>query len=154
ITAGATNSPAVARLPFVGPNPIDPSGPDSTPPVSFAFGAGNGSGSFLFDTGAATSMISLAKAASLGVTYSPGTFNTASAALVGVPASSQFRMTVRSLTGTTTLAGFYLSSLTVQTTNASNVSEPIQFTSVPVLVGDVALGSTPDPNHVTLDGVL
>ena len=41
-----------------------------------------------------------------GVTYAPGTFGTSSAALVGVPAAKQFRMTVQSLAGAVTLANY------------------------------------------------
>ncbi len=148
VTPGTTNSPRLHRLIFVGPNPIDPTLPDNTPPVGFSLGASNGSGSFLLDTGSATSMLSLAKAASLGVTYQAGTFNTANAALVGVPTSQQFRLTVQSFAGPVTLAGFYADTLTLQSDNG-----PIEYDHVPLLVGDIALGSAPGAQQ-TLDGVL
>ena len=122
--------------------------PDSTPPVSFSLGALNNTGSFLLDTAAATSMISLAKASSLGVTYKAGTFNTAGAALVGVPVSQQFRLTVQSFAGPVTLAGFYADTLTLQSD-----AGPIQFNHVPLLVGDAAIG-TASGSHLTIDGVL
>jgi hypothetical protein len=146
--SGATNTPSLHKLIFVGPNPIDPTLPDNTPPVTVALGGSNITGSLLLDTGSASSMISLAKAASLGITYTPGTFGTSSAALVGVPSNAQFRLTLQSLAGPVTLAGFYASSLTLQSDNG-----PIEFDNVPLLVGDVAIGSASGA-HQTLDGVL
>jgi dockerin type I repeat protein len=146
--SGAANVPNEHTLMFVGPNPINPTPPDDTPPVSFALGANNGTGSFLLDTAAATSMISLAKAASLGVTYKAGTFNTSDAALVGIPTSQQFRLAVQSLAGQVTLAGFFADSLTLQSD-----AGPIVFNHVPLLVGDAAIGANSGV-HQTLDGVL
>src|SRR5438552_2608262 len=128
-SGGATNVPNLHWLMFFGPNPIDPTLPDNTPPVSLSLGASNTTASLLLDTAAATSMISLAKAASLGVTYAPGTFGTSGAALVGVPASQQFRLTVQSFAGPITLAGFFADSLTIQSD-----AGPIVFTHAPLLV--------------------
>ena len=149
LTPGVANSADEHGLPFVGPSPIDPVNGDTTPPVSFSLGTDSGTGSFLLDTAAATSMISLANAASLGVTYAAGTFGTSSASLVGVPANQQFRLTVGSLAGPVTLAGFYLDTLTLQ----SNAG-PIEFDHVPLLVGDVALTNPTTDATTTLDGVL
>jgi hypothetical protein len=59
-------------------------------------------------------------------------------------------MTVQSFAGPVTLAGFYLDTMTLSTTE----NDPIQFNHVPVLVGDLSLGALSSPSHVNLDGVL
>ena len=146
--SGTASVPGEHTLMFAGPNPINPTLPDNTPPVSLATGTSNTTGSFLFDTGSPASMISLAKAASLGVTYAPGTFGTSGAALVGVAKNQQFQLTVQSLAGPVTLAGFFADSLTLQSD-----AGPIVINHVPLLVGDAAIGS-PSGAHMTLDGVL
>jgi hypothetical protein len=146
--SGAANVPNLHKLAFVGPNPIEPDA--TSPAVGFNFNGSNNSGSFLLATGASTSMISLAKAAALGVTYQAGTFGTSNPRLVLPSGSQQFQTTVQSFAGPVTLAGLYLDTLTLSTTE----NDPMQFNHVPVLVGDLSLGALASPSHVSLDGVL
>src|SRR5437764_15315672 len=60
------NAPTLDHNPFIGPNPVSPTG-DTTPPVKISYGGHTTTGSFLLETGAAASIISGAKAAGLGV---------------------------------------------------------------------------------------
>lgn len=171
-TDAGAQGPTLVANPFIGPNPrkaFDPSIVDNTPPITIRKGAGTANGTFLLDTGAALSMISSGMAGKLGIKYETGTKGTDNPVLVytpdgiidGAPVDGQFQMQVSGITGTATIAGFYLDSLLLRTTegDAANDNDPnhIRFLNAPVCVSDILLE---DPNttnptlpSVTLDGV-
>ena len=151
--------PTLDHNPFLGPNPVSPAG-DSTPPVRLTFGGAATTGSLLLDTGAAASVISHAKAAALGVTVDDS--DPAHPVLVGVPEDQQFTLTISGVGGSKTVAGFYLSTMVLQTQEGSaNPNDPknFRFVEAPVLVHDISVKrpgfADDDPNGVlTLDGIL
>lgn len=155
---GATG-PTLAGNPMIGPNPINqidssvPAG--NAPPVSMSEsidgGSFNAQGSFLFDSGSASSFISTQMAADLHVHYAPGTYGTANPILVddnGQPLDNQFQLPIGGTSGSITAAGFYMSSLTLQTQQGV----PIRFINAPVLVIDVNLDDSVTGRTITLDG--
>lgn len=157
----AANQPTLAHNPFIGPNPLAAAG-DPTPPVKISFGNLSTSGSFLLDTGAGASMISSKLASQLDVRYVVGTQGTDNPQLEtydpahpnnpGTPIGDQFQLSIGGVGGTTTLAGFYLKSMLVRTTqgNAANDNDPkhLRFLKAPVLVNDVKLNDS-----TSLDGI-
>lgn len=176
VTPNGAMGPTLAHNPFVGPNPILNSPTDTTPKVKIGLGGESAEGSFLFDTGAAVSMISLDMASELNVRYTSingvSTKGTADAALevfdpvtqayVSLP--NQFKLTVGGIGGQTTLAGFVLDSLLLRTMEGDplNDADPrhINFLSTPellgapVLVHDIVLHHTDPSQTLTLDGIL
>lgn len=153
--------PTLRSNPFIGSNPVralDGLPSDGTPDVSMTMNGVNGSGSFLLDTGAAASIISQAKANQVHVRYRAGTYGTDNPILEyldGSTVENQFQLSIGGIGGTVKLAGFYLSSMSVQTEEGT----PIQFTDAPVLVGDISAKddkgtpSTADDQTLTLDGI-
>ena len=159
-TPPTADPPTLSANPFIGPSPVPPAGSrpatpppaGGVPPVTAQHGNRKSTGSWLLDTGAATSMISKAQAARLGVTYVPGTETTDAPQLAGVPADRQFTLTVGGIGGQRRAAGFYLDRLTLATTEG----RPITYLHAPVLVADVtATAASADAGgaSVTLDGV-
>ena len=147
LPAGAAG-PLMAANPFIGPNPIRRAG-DKTPAI-YAFANGKfTAGSWLLDTGAATSMISLKQAAAIGVTYAPGTFDSSAPELLGVAKDRQFTMTIGGIGGSKKSAGFYLDGLRLFTTEG----QPLTFLHAPVLVADITVKNTLTKQEMTLDGV-
>ncbi|MDB5320179.1 MAG: hypothetical protein JWN40_1810 [Phycisphaerales bacterium] len=151
----ANYAPALEHNPFIGPNPVNPTG-DTTPPVKIGYNGRSTTGSFLLDTGAAASIISVSKAQALGITVNDSDPN--NPILIGVPADQQFQLTIGGVGGTKKVAGFYLSSLLVRTMegNAANDNDPkhFRFTDAPVLVSNITVAN---PNNaadtLTLDGI-
>jgi hypothetical protein len=168
--AGA-EAPALARNPFIGPNPlnaIDGSVPaGSTPGITITRGELNATGSFLFDTGAAFSFISEAMAAQLQVRYRAGTFGTAAPVLEsfdpanpgleGTALTQTIQYDVSGIGGAVTVAGFYLDALLVRTTEGdpANPDDPahLRYTHTPVIVYDVAVKDPTNNDELVLDGV-
>ena len=144
----AADRPDLAANPFIGPDPLKPAG-DRTPPLVVTHGGKTFAGSWLLDTGAATSMISRRGAEAVGVTYAAGTVNTDAPQLVGVAADRQFTMTVGGIGGTRKAAGFYLDRLTLRTTEG----RPVTYLHAPVLVLDVTAKDAAAGTPFTLDGV-
>jgi hypothetical protein len=151
--------PVYNSNPFIGPNPLNQlnpnAPPDNTPPVSIAYNNLQANGSFLFDTGAQLSFISSAMAAKLNVEYEPGTENTDDADLIntvtGQDIPNQFTTELEGAGGSTiTAAGFYLTSLTLQTVEGV----PLNFLGAPVLVQDITLQEPNGGPSITLDGDL
>jgi hypothetical protein len=173
VTPTGADGPTLAHNPFIGPNPILNSPSDNTPKVKISMGSETAEGSFLFDTGAAVSMISEELAAQLNVQYKmigdDSTKGTPDAELEIYDANSgqyvtienQFKLTVGGVGGQTTLAGFYLDSLMLRVLGLNDEflsdSDPrhLNFIGAPVLVHSIFLESH-DPNlpDVTLDGIL
>lgn len=152
VTPAGAPGPTLANNPFVGPNPFATSAPlgdAETPPVVITANSQNTSGSYLLDTGASLSFISLEQAGALGVTYVPETFGTDNPILQGTT-SPQFKQTIGGVGGTTTLAGFYLDTLTLPTVEGTNMV----FHDVPVLVGDITLQDPVTLEPYTIEGIL
>jgi hypothetical protein len=162
----AANIPTLDHNPFIGPNPVNPTG-DNTPPVKIEFNNLTASGSFLLDTGAAASMISTHLADQLHVRYRPNTQGTDQPILEtydpgnptaqGQEIQDQFQLDIGGVGGTSRAAGFFLSSLLVKTTegNAADDHDPkhFRFIDAPVLVNDITLRDPNSPTTLTLDGI-
>lgn len=155
-TSPGAQPPTLAMNPFIGPNPVNQlltnPPPDTTPPVTIAMGSSTATGSFLFDTGSAASFISTALASKVGVSYSPGTYNSANPVLVdstGAVIPNQFVMPIGGLGGSSlNVAGFFLKSLTLRTTTGV----PLEFVGAPVLVADISVTDPITNQTLTLDG--
>jgi len=147
-TPVGVESPTIFANPFIGPDPLKPAG-DATPPMVASFGGKKISGSWLLDTGAAASMISLHQAEAIGVRYAAGTQETDSPRLEGVPVDKQFTLTVGGIGGSKKSAGFYLDELILTTREG----QPIIFHHAPVLVSDITVKDPSTGETVTLDGV-
>ncbi|MGN6371128.1 MAG: hypothetical protein ACTHN5_22970 [Phycisphaerae bacterium] len=168
-----TTSPAGAPGPTLSHNPIIGKDPvalfnglptDDTPGIKIALTTGGttrtSEGNWLLDTGAAASIISQNQAANLGVHYKAGTFGTDTPDLVdasGNDLPNQFNFQIQGVGGIETLAGFYLDSLLLRTTegSAANDNDPhnIRFSSAPVLVGDITVTDPVSGQPLTLDGI-
>ena len=149
--------PTLRYNPFIGPNPVlqlDPNPlPDDTPGVTIGYNGLETTGSWLFDTGAATSILSTIEAAKLGVTYPDPQVPV----LAGVPLEDQFTLTIGGIGGQATKAGFFLDSLMVETTdvNPNNSSDPqvLKYLRAPVLVSDISVLDPITNDFLTLDGI-
>lgn len=153
VTPAGAPAPTLANNPFIGPNPVNKllSNPpvDNTPGITSKYGAKTVTGSWLFDTGAAASILSRAQASAIGITYKSGTFGTDNPQLAGVPLDEQFTLTIGGIGGTTKVAGFFLDSMSVPTMEG----EPIVFQSAPVLVSDITVKDPLTSQTLTLDGI-
>ncbi len=170
VTPAGSPGPNFSHNPFIGPNPVaklDLNPPaDNTPPVSVDLNGVHATGSFLLDTGAAASFISLSLADSLQVRYVRGTFGTdtpklemfdpADRTAPGIPIASQFALAIGGIGGTLTVSGFYLDDLVLHTLEGSpSDSNPnnIRYLHAPVLVNDVNVLDPLTMQSLTLDGV-
>jgi len=140
--------PAIFPNPFIGPAPFKSPGADKTPPLLVKYKGKSSAGSWLLDTGSAASMISLAQAAALGITYTPNTLGTDHPTLLGIPPDRQFTMTVGGIGGSKKTAGVYLDSLTLHTREG----KPLVFINAPVLVNDITVKDNAGKDF-TLEGV-
>lgn len=172
VTPTGAEGPTLVENPFIGPNPVaqlDAGLPaDDTPGVTISLGGISSTGSFLFDTGAAASMISSHVAADLNVRYVSGTEGTASPLLeifdpehpelAGATIAEQFQLTISGIGGDSNVAGFYLDSLLLPTMegNPLDVNDPnhLRFLNAPVLVADIVLQDPDTLQSLTLDGIL
>jgi autotransporter-associated beta strand protein len=162
--------PTLRDNPFIGPNPVaklDGVTHDTTPGVTIGFDGLHSTGSYLFDTGAAASIISLQQAENIHVRYVPGTegtddprleqFDPAHPGLPGTPLANQFQMEIGGIGGTALLAGIYLDSMLLRTMEGDpgNDQDPnhLLFHSAPVLIGDITLRDPKTEQMLTLDGV-
>ncbi|HEX8913863.1 MAG TPA: SdrD B-like domain-containing protein [Humisphaera sp.] len=151
--AGAPK-PTISSNPFVGPNPVRAAGTvDNTPGVALADNGKTTTGSFLLDTGAASSFISTAVAGQLGVRYRAGTYATDNPILEytnGTLVPNQFVVPIGGIGGSVNAAGYKIDSLTLPTTEG----EGIRFLDAPVLVLDVTVQNPSTGQTLTLDGDL
>lgn len=184
VTPPGAESPTLTDNPFIGPNPLRPPGSvDNTPAVKVSLGNRSITGSFLFDTGAAVSFISFAKAAEIGVRYVDGTldvdgvlpsievFDPANPSAPGVEVPSFF-LDIGGIGGTVRRAGIYFDSLLLSATDGVpyDANDPrnilfgrspdqLQFEAgAPLLIADITVADPNlpegDPNRVvTLDGI-
>ena len=162
-TPATAQGPAVAANPFIGPNPLEvlaisnktpgvankPPNAIRIPPLTVTHHGKSSSGSWLLDTGAVASMISLHQAAAIGVTYAPGSQSTGSPLLLGVPADQQFTLQVGGIGGMANSAGFYIDKLILPTREGP----PITYLHAPVLVADITVTDPASGKPFTLDGV-
>lgn len=155
VTPADAPGPSLASNPFIGPDPtlkLLPNPPvDSSPPVVIGNGGFTSSGSFLFDTGAAASFISVQQAENVRVHYKEDTYGTDEPVLVddnGVPIANQFVIPIGGVGGTLNAAGFFLDSLTLPTVEG----QPITFKNAPVLVVDISVEDPETGQIITLDG--
>ena len=161
--------PMLNDNPFIGPDPVatqvhgDFS--DTTPGITVTYNGASSTGSWLYDTGAAASIISQVKAAELGVYYDPnaGPGSEFPVLMVGegddaqiVP--DQFRLTLGGIGGTVTTAGFFLDTMLMRTLagDAFDDDDPahLKYIGAPVLVLDITVQDPETLDSVTLDGVL
>lgn len=154
--AGAPG-PTLDGNPFIGPDPTGASS-GSAPAVEMSMGSFSTAGSFLFDTGAAASMISSEIAQNLNVRYREGTEGTEAPLLEFVSDSSlvpdQFTLSIGGIGGTKKVVGFYMDSLMLPTVEGqSNAANNITFSGAPVLVNDISLLDPNTNQPLTLDGI-
>lgn len=149
----SAQGPALVANPMIGPNPLmehanggEHAGAGG---VVATYRGQKVTGTWLLDTGAAASMISVEQAAKLGVTYVEGTAGTDNPKLNGVPADKQFTISVGGIGGTKKSAGFFLDTLVIPTREG----DPIVYKPAPVLVNDIAAQNPATKQRVTLDGV-
>jgi hypothetical protein len=171
VTPAGAPGPTLVYNPFIGPNPVlqlDPNAPpDDTPGVSITFGSQASTGSWLFDTGAAASIISKEQAANLHVRYRSGTDETDNPKLEtydpmnpGAPGQlipDQFTLAIGGVGGISQRAGFFLDSLLLRTQegNAADDNDPnhIRYQGAGVLVSDITLQDPLTQQSLTLDGI-
>jgi hypothetical protein len=146
-TPSTAAPPAIAGNPFIGPNPFSTF--DQRPPLVVTHKGKVIRCSWLLDTGAAASMISVKQAAALGVTYTAGTQGGNNPTLDGVPADRQFVLSIGGIGGMQKSAGFFLDKLAVPTREG----KPITYLHAPVLVNDITVKDPVTGKQYTLDGV-
>lgn len=156
VTPAGAPGPNLWHNPFIGPNPIlkiDPSLPaDDTPGLTINHGSKSFTGSWLLDTGASASILSLQGADAVGVRYAEGTYQTDNARLVddaGNDVPDQFTIQIGGVGGSFTAAGFFLDSMVLPTREG----QPIRYLRAPVLVGDITVADPETGQELTLDGV-
>ena len=151
--AGAAG-PTLEENPFIGPDPTvaasEPGGGQSNPGITVKYDGNSVTGSWLFDTGAVTSILSEANAALLGVTYVPGSVEAGAPVLQNVPLDEQFTLTIGGVGGTSTVAGFFLDEMLIPTVEG----DPLVYQPAPVLVADINVLDPLTGDTITLDGVL
>ena len=156
VSPSGAAGPTLRHNPFIGPNPlaaIDPMiPPDHTPGITIARGSQTFTGSWLFDTGAAASILSQHGAAAVGVRYAPGTYETDNPLLLdaaGNAIEDQFTLQIGGIGGSFTAAGFFLDSMVLPTMEG----QPLRYLRAPVLVGDISVADPDTGEEVTLDGI-
>ena len=133
--------------------------------MSIGFDGLKTSGSFLFDSGAAASMISTVLAEKIKVRYQPGTQGTDNPILEHLDLNTsqwtvlpdQFILPIGGVGGLVNVAGFFLDDMLVRTIegNAANDLDPnhFKFLNAPVLVHDISLFDPNTDRTLTLDGI-
>src|SRR5687768_3291200 len=163
ITPAGAPVPTLRQNPFIGPNPVlqlDPNPPpDNTPPVKVSFDGLTRTGSFLYDTGAAASIVSEGLAGQLNVFVDETQANNPVLRDEnGAAIPDQFQLTIGGTGGTQKVPGFFLDSMLLRTqegnVNDDNDPRHIRFQGAPVLVFDISLEDPVTSQTLTLDGVL
>jgi hypothetical protein len=117
---------------MIGPDPF--AGNDAHKPIVLTHHGKSVRGTFLFDTGAATSMISTKLAKELGI---------------DIAKEQKFSLPIGGLGGAKNSSGLYVDRLEIPTRE----NRPIVYTKAPLLVCDISV-SDADGKSFTLDGVL
>lgn len=150
--------PTFSNNPFIGPDPVatfenggtPPSG--SPAPIAIEHNGLSTTGSFLFDTGAAASIISEVKAAELGITYAPDDGDPLTPPQLlqdGQAVANQFTLTIGGVGGSAEVAGIFFDEMTLPTVEG----DPIRYVAAPLLVADITLQDPVTAEELTLDGV-
>jgi hypothetical protein len=129
---GATG-PAVSANPMIGPDPF--AAKDSRKPIIVTHRGKTVSGTFLFDTGAATSMISTKLAQQLGIQ---------------IAKEQRFSLPIGGLGGQKNASGLFVDRLEIPTRENDR---PIVYAKAPLLVCDITVTDATG-KQFTLDGVL
>lgn len=156
--------PTLRANPFFGPNPVakldDPNFDDGTPAIKLSYNGLSTEATFLFDTGAAASIISRDVAERLGIRYVAGTYGTDNPQLERIDGGyigDTFTIAIGGIGGQTTLVGLYLDEMLLRTIegNAANDLDPahLRFIGAPVLVGDITVYDEATDQQLTLDGI-
>ena len=132
---------SLAASPMIGPNPFDKK--DAAKPVTITRGGKTATLTMLLDTGAASSMISTAKARELGIVVDE------SGKLTNVPAKEQFTLPIGGIGATKDVHGFYVDVVELPVARG----EPIRYRKAPLLVTDVSVRDEKTGETYTLDGV-
>lgn len=159
----ASNGPDLRHNPFIGANPIltqvEEDFSDDTPGITISRDTADSTGSWLFDTGAAATMISTEQAGALGVSYAEGTApgSGQTPLLVdefGQAVEEQFYLTVQGIAGQVEIGGFWLDELLVPTIEGdTDPSKNLLYRNVPVLVLDILIEDPNSDDAVLLDGI-
>ena len=114
-------------------------------------------GSWLFDTGAAASIMSEHIAGELGVSYGEGLNADGQPYLEGVAVEDQFTLTIGGIGGSKVVTGFFLDSLVIPTREGEMYDDArfdLNYLRAPVLVLDITVVDPLTEEVLTLDGVL
>lgn len=157
--AGAKDAglmPTLATNPFIGKNPADNSG--TARGIALTLGTTTlPDVSFLLDTGAGASMISSGVAGDLGVEYDPDApADNPSLRYKGshAPVDNQFQLSITGIGGTKKVAGFFMDSLVLPTTEGLiDPTKDITFDGAPVLVADITTHNPTTGQDVTIPGI-
>lgn len=162
VTGENAEMPSFAHNPFIGANPVNilEGVEDDTPGITINRDGAEATGSFLFDTGAAATIISTHLAEQINVRYKPGqepgdgNDDPRLQRLVGenwvdMDNFEQFKLTIGGIDGTVQIAGFFLDGLSVPTMEG----EMLNFNDVPVLVFDVGTSDPITGDEIILDGI-
>lgn len=131
----------LAPNPMIGPDPFDKS--DRAKPVTISHKGKSAALTMLLDTGAASSMISTAKAKQLGIEIDED------GKLTNVPANEQFTLPIGGIGGAKNVNGFFVDVVQLPTV----AGEPIRYLKAPFLVMDISVTDEKSGEAFTLDGV-
>ncbi len=127
--------------PMIGPDPFNKA--DQTKPVTITHHGKSAALTMLLDTGAASSMISVAKARELGIEIGDD------GKLTNVPEKEQFMLPIGGIGGSKNINGFYVDVVELPAARG----EPIRYLKAPVLVMDISVTDEKKHESFTLDGV-
>src|SRR5438552_3538374 len=135
------NGPTVDANPMIGPDPF--TADDPRKPVVVIYRGKRASGTFLFDTGAATSMISTKLAKELGLKLD------ANGAPTGIAKDQFFSLPIGGLGGAKNCSGTFFDRVEIPT----NDGRPVAYVKAPLLVCDITVADAENKTF-TLDDVL
>ncbi|WP_428938608.1 aspartyl protease family protein [Fontivita pretiosa] len=133
--------PDMVGNPMIGPDPFKPDDPRK--PVVVRYRGRSVSGTFLLDTGAATSLISTKLAKELNLRVADN------GELPDVPKEQKFQLLIGGLGGGKQASGTFFDRLELPTRQGP----PIVFAKAPLLVADITV-TDPQGKPYTLDGIL
>jgi len=162
-TGPGAQPPTLAHNPFIGPNPLSPSGQQSdVPGVTIEFNGSKTTSSILFDTGGAATIFAQHLIQQLGVQYRHGAGTNSSNPILeyiadGSTVPNQFQLTLGGVGGQVKASGLFLDSLLVRTMEGDAANDNdlrhLQYTDVPVLVLDISIEHPVTNELFTLDGI-
>jgi len=141
ISSAGAIGPSVTGNPMIGPDPFNPS--DKRKPIVVTYKGKTASGTFLLDTGAATSMISTKLAKELGIKLNEN------GSPIGLAKDQTFSLPVGGLGGAKNASGLFFDRLEIPTSG----NRPIAYAKAPLLICDITVMDD-QKNSFTLDGVL